>query len=64
MKKAFQHSISVAMAFLVLFSTFSFTVDKHFCGSFLVDKAIFLKRKPAAWKWKLQLKIPAAQMKN
>ncbi|SKB44939.1 hypothetical protein SAMN05660776_1082 [Salegentibacter holothuriorum] len=41
MKKASQHSISVAMAFLVLFSTFSFTVDKHFCGSFLVDTAIF-----------------------
>lgn len=45
MKKAFQHSISIAMAFLVLFSTFSFTVDKHFCGSFLVDKAIFSKAK-------------------
>ncbi|TDN95348.1 hypothetical protein DET49_102235 [Salegentibacter sp. 24] len=41
MKKAFQHSVSVIMAFLVLFSTFSFTVDKHFCGSLLVDKAIF-----------------------
>ncbi len=45
MKKAFQHSISIAMAFLVLFSTFSFTVDKHFCGSFLVDKAIFAEAK-------------------
>ncbi len=45
MKKAFQHSISVAMAFMVLFSTFSFTVDKHFCGSFLVDKAIFSEAK-------------------
>ncbi len=29
------------MAFLVLFSTMSFTVEKHFCGSFLVDTAIF-----------------------
>ncbi len=28
---------------MVLFSTFSFTVDKHFCGSHLVDKAIFSK---------------------
>jgi hypothetical protein len=25
------------MAFLVLFSTFSFTVEKHYCGEFLVD---------------------------
>lgn len=41
MKKAFQNSGSVLMALMVLFSTLSFTVDKHFCGSFLVDKAIF-----------------------
>ena len=45
MKKAFQHSVSIAMALLVLFSTFSFTVDKHFCGSFLVDKAVFSEAK-------------------
>ncbi len=25
------------MAFLVLFSTFSFTVEKHYCGDFLID---------------------------
>lgn len=29
------------MALLVLFSTMSFTVDKHFCGSYLVDQAVF-----------------------
>lgn len=45
MIKAFQNSISVAMALLVLFSTLSFTVDKHFCGSILVDKAIFSEAK-------------------
>lgn len=28
---------SFALAFLVLFSTFSFTVDTHYCGDFLVD---------------------------
>jgi hypothetical protein len=33
------------MAFLVMFSTMSFTVDKHFCGSFLVDTAVFSKAK-------------------
>ncbi|WP_296635164.1 hypothetical protein [Polaribacter sp.] len=35
-----QFSIKIAsftLAFLVLFSTFSFTVDTHFCGDFLVD---------------------------
>lgn len=41
MKKAFHNITSVAMALLVLFSTSSFTVDKHFCGSMLMDMAIF-----------------------
>ena len=29
------------MAFLVLFSTVSFTVEKHYCGNRLVDIAVF-----------------------
>ncbi len=45
MKKAFQHILSLTMAFLVMLSTMSFTVDKHFCGSHLVDKAVFSKAK-------------------
>ena len=28
---------SIILAFSVLFSTFSFTVEKHYCGDFLVD---------------------------
>ncbi len=28
---------------MVLFSTFSFTVDKHYCGNYLVDSAVFSK---------------------
>ncbi|HNQ27577.1 MAG TPA: hypothetical protein PKL92_06605 [Aquaticitalea sp.] len=32
---------SVAMALLVLFSTTSFKVDKHFCGGILIDTAVF-----------------------
>ena len=32
---------SVFLAFSVLFSTFSFTVEKHFCGEFLVDVSYF-----------------------
>lgn len=34
---------SVAMAFLVLLSTISFTMEKHFCGDTLIDVAIFTK---------------------
>lgn len=41
MKQFFHRSASFAMAFLVLLSTVSFTVDKHFCGSILVDQAVF-----------------------
>jgi len=39
MKKTLLKITSISLAFLVLFSTFSFTVEKHFCGDFLVDVA-------------------------
>jgi hypothetical protein len=37
MKHFFIKIASVLIALLVLFSTFSFTVEKHFCGDFLMD---------------------------
>jgi hypothetical protein len=43
MEKPFHKVISTSMAFLVLLSTFSFVVDMHYCGSILVDKAVFSK---------------------
>lgn len=39
--KFFKKISSVLLAFLVLLSTFSFTVEKHFCGDFLVDVSYF-----------------------
>lgn len=33
----------MAMAFLVLFSTVSFTIEKHFCGDVLVDVSMFVE---------------------
>ncbi|WP_324720926.1 HYC_CC_PP family protein [Salinimicrobium sp. HB62] len=45
MKTFFQKSGSLLMALLVLFSTMSFTVDKHFCGEILVDQAVFSEAK-------------------
>ena len=33
------------MAFVVLFSTMSFTIDMHYCGDTLMDTAIFHKAK-------------------
>jgi hypothetical protein len=44
MIKTFLHKFfSVALAYLVLFSTLSFTVEKHYCGDNLIDVAIFSK---------------------
>lgn len=45
MKKAFHKFSSLILALLVLVSTFSFTVEKHFCGDVLVDQAVFSKVK-------------------
>lgn len=39
MKQRFYNITSFALALLVLFSTFSFKVEKHFCGEFLIDVA-------------------------
>ena len=43
MKNFFQKTSSFSLSLLVLFSTMSFTIDKHFCGTELVDFGIFSK---------------------
>lgn len=43
MKSVFKKIGAILAAFLVLFSTFSFTVDSHYCGEFLVDTSYFGK---------------------
>ncbi|WP_411767862.1 HYC_CC_PP family protein [Winogradskyella sp. A3E31] len=35
----------MSLAFLVMLSTLSFTVEKHFCGDTLVDVAVFTQAK-------------------
>ncbi|WP_299117273.1 hypothetical protein [uncultured Winogradskyella sp.] len=45
MKKFFHKIMSLLMAFVVLFSTLSFTVNMHYCGGTLVETAIFQKAK-------------------
>lgn len=35
----------MVLSFIVLFSTLSFTVEKHYCGEHLVDTAIFSEAK-------------------
>jgi len=44
-KQVFHKMMSIAMAFVVMCSTMSFTVDMHYCGGILVDTAIFDKVK-------------------
>jgi len=44
-KLVIHKGLSVLMAFLVLFSTVSFTVEKHYCGGNLIDVAIFSEAK-------------------
>ena len=44
-KQVFHKIMSMGMAFVVLFSTMSFTIDMHYCGDTLVDVAIFEKAK-------------------
>lgn len=42
-KESIHKTFSIAMAFLVLLSTISFTMEKHYCGDTLIDVAIFSK---------------------
>lgn len=41
LKRVFHKVLSLTMAMLLLLSTASFTVEKHFCGDILIDVAVF-----------------------
>ncbi len=43
MKQFFRKISAIIMAFVVLFSTMSFTVSEHYCGHQLVDIGVFSK---------------------
>ncbi len=43
MKKTLRKIASIPMAFIVLFSTMSFSVDMHYCGDHLVDFSLYDK---------------------
>ncbi|MCZ6595834.1 MAG: hypothetical protein O6943_13105 [Bacteroidetes bacterium] len=45
MKKVFHKIMSAMMAVVVLLSTMSFTIDRHYCGDILIDTAIFQQAK-------------------
>jgi len=43
MKQVINKIAAVLMAFVVLFSTMSFSFSEHYCGDYLVDSALFSK---------------------
>jgi hypothetical protein len=43
MKQVFKKISAILMAFVVLFSTMSFSISEHYCGDYLVDSALFSK---------------------
>ncbi|MFB9053103.1 hypothetical protein ACFFVB_08410 [Formosa undariae] len=43
MKKVFHKIMSMLMAFVVLLSTMSFSLNMHYCGDILVETAMFQK---------------------
>ncbi len=45
MKELLRNIVSVFLAVIVLLSTMSFTINKHFCGDHLVSSSVFLKAK-------------------
>ena len=40
-KQVIHKVFSISLALIVLFSTVSFTIEKHFCGNTLVDVSLF-----------------------
>ena len=60
MKKLFYKISAVALSFIVLFSTMSFTIDKHFCGETLIDVAYFGKADDCG----LKMKVDQQKMKK
>ena len=57
MKKISHKILATVMAFVVLFSTMSFTVDMHFCGDTLVATSMFQKATGCG----MEMEKPAAE---
>ncbi|WP_298342070.1 hypothetical protein [uncultured Algibacter sp.] len=41
LKQLLHKGFSISLALIVLFSTVSFTIEKHYCGDVLVDVSVF-----------------------
>lgn len=54
---------AVGLSLLVLFSTLSFTIEKHFCGDVLVDVAVFTQAEKCAME-AYEMEMAAITKKN
>lgn len=52
------------LALLVLVSTFSFIIDKHFCGDLLVDSAVFSKAKDCGMSHNMDLMMHSEMLSD
>ncbi|WP_373056426.1 hypothetical protein [Zunongwangia sp. H14] len=50
MIKIFKNILINSLGFLVVFSTLSFSVNRHYCGELLIDSAIFQKTKSCCFE--------------
>lgn len=50
MKQSFKKIGAILMAFVVLFSTMSFTISEHYCGDHLVASSLFSKAESCGMK--------------
>jgi len=57
MKEVFHKISAILMAFVVLFSTMSFTVDMHYCGDTLVSTAVFKDAKTCGMEMKKEAPV-------
>lgn len=64
MKKVFGKILASLLAFIVLFSTLSFTIDQHFCGKKLVDSAVFTKAKTCGMEMDVAISSKASIQKK
>jgi len=64
MKNGVQKYSSLILALLVLVSTFSFTIEKHFCGELLVDQAVFSKAKDCGMSHDMNNMMPSGSISD
>ena len=64
MKTFFRNITAICLASLVLFSTMSFAINKHYCSGELVSTAVFIKAKTCGMEMQNTVPIKESNVKN